>query len=134
MKNGKSNFGFSYTYIKYGKFGRISPGHFIKHKPLISEECRQICMLSTGFVIPILNQILKDRNASHGLYVSSYIWAAGKNIVRDKTGLFQIHPIVANSYCRNPLGLNCWIPTVAVGLNWLFGSYLVNFSVTRHYT
>ena len=25
--------------IKYGKFGSVSPGHFIKHKPLISEEC-----------------------------------------------------------------------------------------------
>ena len=23
--------------------------------------------------------------------------------------------------------LNWWIPTVAVGLNWLFGSYFVNF-------
>ena len=39
MKNGKSNFGFSYTYIKYGKFWSISLGHFIKHKLLIFEEC-----------------------------------------------------------------------------------------------
>ena len=36
MKNGISNFG--YTYRKYGKFWSVSPGHFIKHKPLISED------------------------------------------------------------------------------------------------
>ena len=40
MKNGKSIFGFSYTYTEYGKFRSVSPGHFIKHKPIISEECR----------------------------------------------------------------------------------------------
>ena len=34
MNNGKSNFGFSYRYIKYGKFWSVSLGHFIKHKPL----------------------------------------------------------------------------------------------------
>ena len=34
MKNRKSNFGFSYMYIKYGKFWSISLGYFIKHKPL----------------------------------------------------------------------------------------------------
>ena len=28
-----------FVYIKYGKFWSVSPGHFIKHKPLISEEC-----------------------------------------------------------------------------------------------
>ena len=38
MKNGKSNFGFLYRYIKYGKFSSISMDHFIKHKPFISEE------------------------------------------------------------------------------------------------
>ena len=40
--NGKINFsGFSHKrmYIKYGKFWSVSLGHFIKHKPLISEEC-----------------------------------------------------------------------------------------------
>ena len=37
-RNGKCNFGFSYTYnIKYGKFWSVLLGHFIKHKPLISE-------------------------------------------------------------------------------------------------
>ena len=38
MKNRESHFGFSYI-KKYGKFWSISLGHFIKHKPLISEEC-----------------------------------------------------------------------------------------------
>ena len=28
-----------FVYIKYGKYCSVSPGHFIKHKPLISEEC-----------------------------------------------------------------------------------------------
>ena len=28
-----------YLFQTYGKFGSISLGHFIKHKPLISEEC-----------------------------------------------------------------------------------------------
>ena len=56
--------------------------------------------------------------------------------IKQPTATVGIHKIPANSYCRNPLGLNSWIPTVtvgqnlwiatvAVGLNWLFGSYLV---------
>ena len=37
MKKGKtSTWGF--VFQKYGKFWGISPGHFTKHKPLISEE------------------------------------------------------------------------------------------------
>ena len=42
MKNGRSNFGFSYTYIKFGKFWSVSLGHFIKHKFLISEEYARV--------------------------------------------------------------------------------------------
>ena len=38
MKNRKSIFGFSYISMKYGKFWSLLPGHFIKHKHLISEE------------------------------------------------------------------------------------------------
>ena len=34
----KRNFGFSHRFIKYGKFWSVLPGHFIKHKRLISEE------------------------------------------------------------------------------------------------
>ena len=34
----KTTLGF-HIYIKYGKFWNIPPGHFIKHKPFISEEC-----------------------------------------------------------------------------------------------
>ena len=28
-----------FVYIKYGKFSSVSPGHFIKHKSIIYEEC-----------------------------------------------------------------------------------------------
>ena len=42
MKNGKSNNWVFVYCIKYGKFKSVSPGHFIKHKPLISEECALI--------------------------------------------------------------------------------------------
>ena len=38
MKNGKSNFDFLYTYIKYAKFWSILPELFIKHKPHFPEE------------------------------------------------------------------------------------------------
>ena len=33
------NFGFSYRYIKYGKFWSISLEHFVEHKLWIWEEC-----------------------------------------------------------------------------------------------
>ena len=36
-------------------------------------------------------------------------------------------PIQVNSYCRNPPIRIKYIPTVAVGLNWLLGSYFMNF-------
>ena len=37
MKNEKTTWIF--VFQKYGKFSSVSQGHFIKHKPLISEEC-----------------------------------------------------------------------------------------------
>ena len=46
MKNGKSIFGFSYMYIKYGKFWSVSLEHFIKHKLLFSEEWTQRARIS----------------------------------------------------------------------------------------
>ena len=42
MKDGKSKFGFSHTYIKYSKFGSILLEHFVERKPLISEEWSDI--------------------------------------------------------------------------------------------
>ena len=38
MKNEK-NYNMGFLFQKYGKFWSVSRGHFIKHKPLISEEC-----------------------------------------------------------------------------------------------
>ena len=60
MKNGKSNFGFLYTYIKYGKFWSISPGHFIKHKPLIYEECSEN---QPSRIIFIISNKVKNKEA-----------------------------------------------------------------------
>ena len=41
MKNGKKKL-WVFIDMKYGKFWSILPGHFIKHKPLISEEWSSI--------------------------------------------------------------------------------------------
>ena len=37
-----------FVYIKYDKFWSISLGHFIKHEPLISEECKTEPKTKTG--------------------------------------------------------------------------------------
>ena len=49
MKNEKKLRGFSFLYIKYGKFWSISLGHFIKHKPLIPGDFISILMLARSF-------------------------------------------------------------------------------------
>ena len=49
MKNEKKYTGFRlFVYQKCGKFWSILLGHFIKHKPLISEECLPSCTLYTN--------------------------------------------------------------------------------------
>ena len=56
MKNGKSNF-WVFVYIKYGKFESVSPGHFIKHKPLISEERTLTVVMNAIACLHIVNLI-----------------------------------------------------------------------------
>ena len=57
MKNGKRNFGFSYTYIKYAKFWSVLLDHFVEHKALKLDGVRSFYRLQRLIKFGFWNKI-----------------------------------------------------------------------------
>ena len=72
-----------YEFQKYGIFWSISLGHFIKHKPLISEECYSFS--NTVFFIFSSDNFVDPITGTHTQNVERY-WKAAKSKLKKMYG------------------------------------------------